>query len=298
MLISTQTATFAAKFGDHDAIKTLAQIGYDALDYSMFDMLSPNSPINKSDYREYAKSLRKTADDYNIIFTQSHAPFPSYIQYPNKDQEKFNEIIVFEIIKAMEITSIIGGKIIIVHPIILKNQTYQERKDFNINFFSNLLPYCKKFNVKIAFENIWGWDEPEKKVIPGVCSTAQEFIDYLDSLNEIAKNHFVACLDVGHGEMAGNGAKSTVELINALGCDRLKALHVHDNDKTGDLHTLPFTQKINWDEIMTALKNINYDGDFTFEADDFIAKFPVELYLNASLLMLDVGRYFVRKYEL
>jgi len=297
MIISTQTDRFAAKFGDHDAIKLLAKVGFDALDYSMFGILNKNHPINRDDYREYAKSLRKTAGENNIVFNQAHAPFPSYIQYPGKDKTEmgYNEIIVHFIVRAMEVASILGAEIIIVHPITLLNRPYQEQKFFNIDFYNNLLPYCKKFNIKIALENMWNFDETEKKVTPAACSTAYEFKDYLDSLD---KDRFCACLDIGHAEMQGSGGVSAVEFINALGHERLKALHIHDNDKAGDLHTLPFTQKINWDDIMKALKNIDYNGDFTFEADHFLSGFPDELLLSASSLMLETGRYFIRKYGL
>jgi len=294
MLISTQTDMFAKKFGDHDAIKLLAKVGYDALDYSMFHLMDRHCPLNREDYREYARSLRKTAEEYNIIFNQAHAPFPSYIQNPTKDQQIYNEIIVHAIVRAMEVISILGGKIIIVHPITLFDVTYQEQKKFNMDFFNDLLPYCKKYNIKIALENMWNWDSTAKKVLPGVCSPPHEFIDYLDSLDS---DWFCACLDIGHAEMQNTGAVSAADTINALGT-RLKALHIHDNNKISDLHNLPFTQKIKWDEIMQALKNINYNGDFTFEADHFIGQFPVELYMSASALMLDVGRYFVQKYEL
>ena len=297
MLISTQTAGLASKFGDHDAIKFLAKIGYDAIDYSMFDILNSNSPISKDDYREYAKSLRKTAEEYDIAFNQSHAPFPSYIQFPNENQIKagYNEIIVHAIVRAMEVTSIIGGKIMIVHPITLANCSYQEQKAFNVNFYNALLPYCKKFSVKVALENMWSWDDANKKVMPAACSTAEEFTDYLDSLD---KDCFTACLDIGHAEMQGAGSVSAASMIGALGHSRLKSLHIHDNDKIGDLHALPFLQKLNWGEIMEALKAIGYDGEFTFEADNFINSFPPELCMGASALMLEVGRYFVKKYEL
>jgi sugar phosphate isomerase/epimerase len=290
MLISTQTAGFAAKFGDHDAIKLLANIGYDALDYSMFDLLSADCPLNKDDYRGYAKSLKKTANENNIKFNQSHAPFPSYIQYPNENQTKigYNEIIIPAIVRSMEVTSIIGGKIVIVHPVTLTGVGYEEQKDFNMELFNSLLPWCKKFDVKIALENMWGWDAEAKKVTPAACSVSAEFIDYLDSLD---KNWFCACLDLGHAEMQGSGSVSAAEFIYALGNERLYALHVHDNDKIGDLHTLPFTRKINWEVIIKALKDIGYSGEFTFEADNFITGFPAELYMSASKLMLDVGRY-------
>ena len=294
MLISTQTSGFANKFGDHDAIKLLAKVGFDALDYSMFHP-DLNHPLLKDDYREYAKSLKETAEEYNIIFNQAHAPFPSYIQEYEKGHKEYNETIVHAIVRAIEFTSILGGKIIIVHPITLVNHSYNEQKDFNIKFYNNLLPYCKKFNVKIALENIWFWDEAEKNVIPAAGSAPLELIDYLDSLE---KDWFCACLDIGHAEMQGTGSISAADFINALGNDRLKAIHLHDNDKIKDLHNLPFMNKINFDEVMTALKNINYDGELTFEADGFIDKFPVELFMSASALMLDAGRYFVKKYNL
>ncbi|MCL1795146.1 MAG: sugar phosphate isomerase/epimerase [Oscillospiraceae bacterium] len=297
MLISTQTHTFAVKFGEHEAIKLLAGVGFDSLDYSMFGILDKNNPLFKDDYRQYAKSLKKTADENNIAFNQSHAPFPSYIQYPTKEQADrgHNETIAPAIARAMEVTSILGGKIVVVHPITLSNCGYREQKKFNMDFYGDLLAYCKKYNVKVALENMWGWDETARKVTPGACARADEFADYLDSLD---KDYFTACLDLGHCEMQGSGSGSAAELINSLGHERLKALHIHDNDKISDLHTLPFTQKMNWDEIMQSLKNINYDGELTFEADNFISKFPPALYPEASSLMLKVGRYFAEKYEL
>ena len=296
MLISTQTDAFAKKFGDHDAVKYLAKVGFDAFDYSMFNMLGKNvtHPLMRGDYKEYAQSLRRTADEHNIICAQAHAPFPSYIPVPNDEQKQYNEIITPAIVRAMESAAILGAKIIIVHPINMPENP-AEQKELSLNFYNNLLPYCKKFNIKIALENMWGWDAENKRVIPAACATGTEFCEYLDALD---KNWFVACLDLGHSEMQGSGAASSAELIHALGHDRLKALHIQDNDKINDTHTMPFMGKINWDEIMLALKAINYDGDFTFESDNFLYNLPAELYLEASALMLNVGRYFIRKYEL
>jgi sugar phosphate isomerase/epimerase len=295
MIISTQTDSFARKFGDHDAVKYLAEVGYDAFDYSMFNIFDKNlppHPLMRDDFREYAKSLRKTAVENCITCNQAHAPFPSYIQNPTEDQKDYNEIIVPLIVRSMETAAILGAKNIIVHPVTLDDHTKQ--KDFNMEFYNNLLPYCKKFGIKIALENMWGWDGVNKKVTPAACSTAGEFADYLDSLG---KDWFTACLDIGHGEMEGSGALSSVELIHALGHDRLKALHVQDNDKINDSHIMPFTGRINWNDIMRALKDINYDGDFTFESDNFLHSFPAELYLKASSLMLETGRYLVKKFD-
>lgn len=158
-----------------------------------------------------------------------------------------------------------------------------------------MLPYAKKCNVRIALENMYNWYEGDLAASPATCSSAEEFVRYMDAFDP---DYFVACLDIGHSAMKNTDGNSPAEMIRALGGKRLKALHIHDNDLVGDLHTLPFTQKVNWDDVMTALKEIQYDGDFTFEADAFLGQFPDELAEHASRLMLEVGRYFVKKYML
>ena len=310
MLISTQTDAFAKKFGDHDAIKYLAQVGFDAFDYSMFNLLNQKTvhPLMRDDYKEYAQSLRRTADEHNIICNQAHAPFPSYVQHPSDEQKarNYNGIITPAIVRSMEAAAILGAKMIVVHPVMTDNSAMHRQKEMNIEFYGSLLPYCKKFNIQIALENMFGWDAENKKITPAACSTGAEFCEYLDALNKISKDSdckdwFAACLDLGHGEMQAheNGIKSgkasSAELIHALG-HRLKSLHIQDGDKIKDVHTLPFLGKINWDEIMNALKAVNYGGELTLEADAFLHGFPAELFLSASALMLDVGRYFARKY--
>lgn len=284
MKISTQTEVMFRRFGDAEGIRLLAEAGWDALDYSMFDINPATSVLTRSDYREYARSLREKAESYGLRFNQAHAPFPSY----RHGNDEYNTMIFDLIVRSMEIASILGAEIIIVHPI-THGSTYDERKAINMVFYNRLKPYCEKFGITVALENMWG--HADGHVTPAACSTEAEFVDYIDSLDEKC---FCACLDIGHGEMKGSGAFSSVSMIRALGGKRLRSLHVHDNDKIGDLHTLPFTRSIRWQEIVDALIEIDYPGVFTFEADNFIAGFPAELSLEASKLMAAVGRYLVR----
>lgn len=286
MKLSTHTDNFAKLYGDHDAVKILARIGYDALDYSMFG----NHPLFSGEYKEYAASLKRTADENNIFFNQSHAPFPVY----KEGDDLFNEKMLDVTIRAIEVTSIIGGEIVVVHPYTLRGEyDYEKQKEINMSLFNRLLPYCKKFGVKIALENMWGWDSSAKRVTKAACSTAEEFKDYLDSLD---KDYFTACVDIGHGEMEGAGS-SAAELICVLGHEKVKSLHVHDNDKTGDLHILPYTGKIKWDGIISALKAIKYDGILSLEADNYMKMFPKELCISAARLMHDVGRFLALKFD-
>lgn len=284
MQISTQTEVMSRRFGETEAIRLLAEAGWDALDYSMFDINPTTSVLTRSDYREHARLLRETAEKHGVRFNQAHAPFPSY----KHGNEEYNAMIFDLIVRSMEIAGILGAETIIVHPI-THGETYCERKAVNMAFYNRLKPYCEQFGVIVAVENMFGFADGH--VTPAVCSTEAEFVDYIDSLDE---RYFCACLDIGHAELRGAGAFSAVSMIRALGGKRLRALHVHDNDKTSDLHTLPFTRSIRWREIIDALIEIGYSGVFTFEADNFISGFPPELSFEASKFMATVGRYLVR----
>ena len=74
--------------------------------------------------------------------------------------------------------------------------------------------------------------------------------------------------------MRGSGT-GAVDMIKKLG-ERLKALHIHDNDRWHDLHQIPFSASIDFDAVVGALKEINYDGYFTLEADRFLEKYCEE----------------------
>ncbi len=280
MKISTQTCEFSNRFGDFKAIEMLADIGYDCLDYSMFGIAKPESPLFGNQFEDYALELKKAADCCGISFNQTHAPFPSH----RSGDDEYNAKILPAIKRAIAVTSIIGAKYVIIHPTALK----KHQKKFNMDFFNSLLPCCEEYDVVIALENMFGSNRNNSQIIPNVCSTGREFCGYLDELDS---RYFTACLDIGHAGLVGETAP---DMIRELGRDRLKSLHVHDNNFLRDLHTLPFTQNLDWPAIMQALKDIGYTGEFTFEADNFLRGFPPELTVSASKLMLETGRYLAR----
>ncbi len=279
MKISTQTCVMSNLFGDIEAVKLLAEIGYDCVDYSMFGIGKPESPLYGDGFEDYARELKHIADESGIFFNQSHAPFPSH----KVNDEEYNEKIVPLIIRSIIVTSIIGAKYVIVHPSALR----ENQKEFNLEFYNSLLPVCKEYHVIIALENMFGSNQNNGQIISNVCSTGKDFCEYLDELDP---RWFTACLDVGHAGLVGETAQN---MIKTLGHNRLKSLHIHDNNHLRDLHTLPFTQSLNWQEIMAALKEIDYTGEFTFEADNFLRGFPKEMAVAASKFMLETGRCLV-----
>lgn len=281
MLLSTQTEGIASRLGDAEAVKILCEAGFDALDYSMFRFTYPDNPLDRDGFKEHVRSLRDAADRYGVTFNQSHAPFPSCIE----GNDDYNRITLGRIVRALEASSILGVRIMVVHPSYYSDTS--SMKERNLDFYRRLQPYCEEYNVKVALENMWGRDAVTRKIIPNVCSTGETFADYLDGLDS---RFFTACLDLGHSGLVGSDAAS---MIRALGHDRLKALHVHDNDFINDTHTAPFYGMMDWDSIIGALRDIGYDGDFTFEADNFYQRVPAPLLPQAAGYLQQIGRYFL-----
>jgi len=283
MRVSTQTSVLSYRFGDETAIQMIANAGFDAIDYSMFGSSKALSPIFGDDYENYARGLKHIAEDCGVCFNQTHAPFPSL----KADDEAYNQTIRPLIHRAIAVTSILGARIVIVHPTAIP----ANKKEYNIDFFNSLIPTCKEYNVLVALENMFGRNPNNDQIIANVCSTGKEFAEYLDALDP---RYFTACLDTGHAGLVGETCEN---MVRTLGHDRLKALHVHDNNHLRDLHTLPFTQSLNWQAITAALKEIKYSGDFTFEADSFIKGFPEEMAAPALKFMLETGRYLAAQCE-
>ena len=126
-------------------------------------------------------------------------------------------------------------------------------------------------------------------LVPATLGYCEEHAKFVDEINS---PYIVACLDTGHSLICGEKPQDAVRCLGK----RLKALHIHDCNGHEDQHLLPYTMKGDWDEILTALADTEYSGDFTFEAS-FFYKYPEELYPDALKLMCKMGRYMIREIE-
>ena len=137
--------------------------------------------------------------------------------------------------------------------------------------YLELLPFAKECGVKIATENMWNWDGEKEESAFAACATSESFNEHLDAVND---DYFVACLDIGHAEMrgSGNGAAAMIRALN----HRLQALHIHDNDRWHDSHQIPFSMSIDFDSVVKALKEINYQGYLTLEADRYLGNYSAD----------------------
>ena len=78
---------------------------------------------------------------------------------------------------------------------------------------------------------------------------------------------------------------------------RITCLHVHDNNNKEDSHTLPYMMNLDWQSILKALADIDYGGNFTFEADNFIKSVPLDIFPDACRFMVATGRNMIKQIE-
>lgn len=261
MKISTQTSSAAKLVGEEKTIELIAKAGFDAWDFSMFDMckydwgkkilLENSHPLAGDNYLAFARKLKQVGLDNGIVCNQSHAPFPTACAAIRAYYKR-----------AIECTAEVGGEICVIHPD--NNKSAEE----NAEMYLELLPFAKDCGVKIATENMWNWDDEKDQSSFAACATGEDFVKHIDVIND---DFFVACLDIGHAEMRGSG-DGAANMIYALG-NRLQALHIHDNDKWHDSHQIPLSMNIDFVPIVKALKDIGYSGYFTLEADYYLNPF-------------------------
>lgn len=305
MKISTTTDTLARKYGDEKAIIALAAAGFDAIDYSMYIHEEETGVFAANQFESYAKKLKHTADTAGIVFGQIHAhmPRPSHPDYVAR-MKLWDDLAMRSIMTA----AILECPYVVIHPIIMLERRYhtlyQENFDFNVEYYGKMKPYLKEYGVKVAIENMWHFDDDKQIICPSVCSSAEE----MNKLCDVLGDGFVTCLDIGHAVLTG---QTPEDMIHTLG-DTLKVLHVHENNGYDDTHDIPFnglpvgmmfpekenTKKINWDKVMKALNDVNYDGTFSLEADSFLRKFPIELANDALIFMAKVARHLANQYDL
>ncbi len=260
MEISIRTAEVMKRLGDRKGLELLSEAGFTALDYGMdqhpLHCELYDGPIENFD--RYFENIKHMCDELGLKVGQAHSPSRTFYNDPETDEYVFGLQV-----KSIRACAIMECPYIVIHPNIPSIRKYdiykEETKELNMRFYSRLLPYLKEYGVKLAIENMFHFDEKIGRICPTVCSSAEEMIDFIDTLND---EHFVACLDIGHCNLLSDPA----EMLRKLG-SYTKILHIHDNNGISDQHIAPYLGTIKWDEVLQAMHDVGYDGTFNLETE-------------------------------
>jgi len=128
-----------------------------------------------------------------------------------------------------------------------------------------MIDMAERLGVNIAVENQC---DPIKNI------RVMEILELFDS------TRFGLCYDSGHGNHANSNGTGK-ELLRRFG-HRLMALHLHDNDGTGDQHRLPFDGSIDWPALMRQIEALGYRGPTTLEMGGPYPELTAEEFLRLA----------------
>ena len=304
MLISVSTWSLEDRFGTKKMFEMMRDAGILAADYNIDDWIGnraqmdarPNSKRTEEEVIAYYSEIRRLADEAGITIGQTHAAFGPIGMYTGEMREE----MIKATINAIIATSVLGARYVVVHPLNIRGRLFDEQfeecRELNKEFFSELVPYLKKYNVKIGMENMWGMDA-QSIIRPCVCSRPEEILEYI---NMIDPDCFCACPDLGHFVLTGKDTNDTPGgALRKLG-NQVKLIHAHEVDGSRDNHSAPydFANPMDWNDIADALREINYDGTLNFEIGGYYYnRFPDELVPSALEQVAAIGRYMIERIE-
>ena len=265
----------------------LKEAGYQDLDLHFCDADKGTIEICGDDWERWANNFRNEMERLGLTCGQSHAPYYKRGLIPaDKAVYKYSEKMVR---RSIEAAGIIGAKTITIHGNAVPGCVdFEQSKALNLEYFCPLLELAEKCGVSIAIENMFDPYDPIKTTIRRrrYLAYVPDLIDLVDTLGKDFKNVGI-CWDFGHAnEMSWN----QVESLKMIG-KRLIATHVNDNYGIKDDHLLPYLGEIEWKPIMKTLRDIKYEGNFTYETRGFTVNLPDELIPEALRFSVILGNY-------
>lgn len=105
---------------------------------------------------------------------------------------------------------------------------------------------CERFSVSLALENV----------------RQSRHLDF--ALAHVDSQRVGFCYDIGHSRVVYGREHALLKRYK----DRLMALHLHDNDGSGDQHLLPFEGDVDWASFVDLLPQTSYHGALTLESEE------------------------------
>ena len=137
----------------------------------------------------------------------------------------------------IEMAARLGGQTVIMH-------AHAGYLDPIRRSLDTLQPVAKTHGVRLAIEN------------------EDNFAALWQLLGEYPPDYLGLCYDSGHGNIAGRHGLDELATLT----DRLIALHLHDNDGTGDQHKLMFTGTVDWLRLAKLIAQSSYRQCVSSEA--------------------------------
>ena len=245
--------SFYADLPLEDAFQRFANLGWKDLEVSAEH---GKMATQNENWRERLIDLKKLCEEEGITLWQMHAPLELNVADPNLQKREED---IDTAAKWVEYAHELGLPHLVIHPGGKQRAGSDDEKEeiisLNLDAFGRLAKVASKFGVKFCLENMQERIGQEKWRLGARISDINELINAVDS------EALGICFDSSHANVT---KLDMSQAIHECG-DRLLATHISDNDGSGDQHKLPFNGNIDWESVVSALKDIGYAGLFNLE---------------------------------
>lgn len=267
-----------------DSITACAKAGYRYLDFGFVEWLLQSSSFTSSAWKNGLEECGQLAAALGVQFVQAHA---TIYDFCNPGTNHGEGLLLAK--RCIEGAALLGVPWIVYHPSTeVKNGCVTpETHGKNVAFFQELADCAQNFNVGIAIENMWGTTPS------GVARYATQPDELLQLVLDINRGNVGACWDAEHGSIEKIDQGAAIRLLGG----HLKALHISDETGQDNIHILPYTGFVQWNDVLGALAEIGYNMPFTFEIQHYLPQMPLELVPAALEFSVCVGEQMIAHIE-
>lgn len=292
MQLSTSTNICAfrpdgAKNGIPWCIEACAQAGYTVLDVNFCEAMNPSSRLRDEDWEAYVAEIGSAAARHGVELRQSHLPY--YDIFGERHEERIQ--LMEELIRRCILASgMLGIRWAVTHPgtVYSAGHDMEASLKANLDYYGRHLETAHKAGVGIALENDFEYRSvPYQRIF---AASTEELCELCDAF---ADPQIGICYDFGHAHLTGGFHYANLLRIGA----RLRAVHVQDNHGMKDEHLMPFFGTIDWADAMHGLADCGYEGDLTYEIQEFGRMVPNSLKHTVLDMSVVIGKKLLRLYE-
>jgi sugar phosphate isomerase/epimerase len=268
-----QVSYSTSGFKDHQlapALDAIAEAGFRCIEYSIDSHASEDRP------GRFAAEANRELERRGLSATTVHGPARTNVL--GAPTEEWRKEKVGVLADALRFCGQIGAAGMVIHgipnPMFLpkdqeKRSLYEPMVAAMKKSVEDLIPVAAETGVRLLLENLPYNCELEQ--FDGVGSIGggggdyplMKIVELRAFIEEFPPDQVGLVVDTGHAWTEGT---DPVSEIMAAG-DRLWATHLQDVDAEApaDNHWVPTHGGLKWDQILAALKSINYRGAYTFE---------------------------------
>lgn len=225
----------------------VADNGFDGMDLSLDTVEELGNPITGDDaWRATLYTLGNRAAAKGLTIPVCHLPFAM----PNPDDDRAMTRFARSLSQGIEAAAFLHIPTAVIHPIVRHSSrvSYNAWFSENIAFLSVLRKKANRLGVVLAVENMTGIPYPAHPTETVYGCRAEDLRVLADKLD------VGICWDFGHAHLSGLCQSPELNVIG----DRLRMMHIHDNDGRTDSHLPPFGGTVDWDDVAQGLRAIGF----------------------------------------